>query len=266
MSSPFSSINWADIFRMEVGLGVTIVTKDGRVAYSNESARSLFGVTPAKLGTYRHLSAVFHPEFVRERMAWIEQVIEDGKPLRARHIYNGHQMVSTFYPISDGGELLRSMDATKQDDASVNANENQPAPIDESSAGDESNSDDESGGAQYVLILSRRDPLDSTEDIETVTSQYVDLGCLSALSNRELEIFILLGHGKSVPEVAKMLHRSPRTAERHKTEIGRKLGYSTLAEIARAVGHLGLTYDHLQLERFHALAKDAKGVEDETQE
>ncbi len=251
MSSPFSSINWADIFRMEVGIGVTIVTKDGHVAYSNDAARTLFGVTPSETEGYRHLSVLFHPEFVRERLAWIEQVIEEGKPLRARHIYDGQQMVSTFYPISDGGELVRSMEVGGGDTANVQQGEDAAEQVDEAKP------NDDSGGGSYALILSRRDAVDSDANIETVTSQYVDLGCLSALSNRELEIFILLGHGKSVPEVAKMLHRSPRTVERHKTEIGRKLGYSTLADIARAVGHLGLTCDHLQLERFQALVKNS---------
>ncbi|TWU23060.1 Bacterial regulatory protein, luxR family [Novipirellula galeiformis] len=250
MSSLFNAINWVDVFRMESGIGVTIVAADGRVAYSNEAARALFGVEPAKTPGQRNLSALFHPEFVRERLAWIQQVIKEGKPLRARHIYNGQQMASTFYPIQDGGDLLQQTATPTSGDEDHSDDNLREAGEDKVSA--------DAIVEHYALIISRRDADVDSQDIETVTSQYVDLGCLSALSNRELEIFVLLGHGNSVPGVAKMLHRSPRTIERHKTEIGRKLGYSTLAEIARAVGHLGLTYDHVQLERFHALAKDRK--------
>ncbi|MFG0262643.1 MAG: LuxR C-terminal-related transcriptional regulator [Novipirellula sp. JB048] len=244
MNDLFSAIDWADVFRMEAGIGVSIIATDGRVVYNNEAAGKLFGVESVEVTGQLNINALFHPEFVRERLAWIQQVVEKGKPLRAQHIYQGQQMVSTIYPIQDGGALLQQISSAIASHEAAGG------------GGDEGAGERTEPAAEHcALVISRREADIVPQDIETVTSQYVDLGCLSALSKRELEIFVLLGHGKSVPEVAKMLYRSPRTIERHKTEIGRKLGYSTLAEIARAVGHLGLTYDHVQLERFHALAK-----------
>lgn len=105
-----------------------------------------------------------------------------------------------------------------------------------------------------VLIVSRlASPDDPPANVEEVKSDLLDLGKLSSLSDRELEVMVLLGHGRSVPETARLLHRSPRTIERHKEQIGHKLGASTIAEIVKIVSKLGLTVDHLQLKRLEAL-------------
>jgi len=246
MGNLFDAIDWADIFRVEPGIGLSLLSRDGSVIYSNEAARALFGVDPPSLDhgdTPRKLSDIFHPDFVRERLAWINQVLEEGKPLRAKHIYDGQQIVSTIYPV---GEMSARQfaDSTSEEKPEIKSEATEVT--------------SESSRNHYALVISRHDQGEGSPSIDTVTSQYIDLGCLSSLSKRELQIFILLGHGNSVPEVGRMLHRSPRTIERHKTEIGRKLGYSSLAEIARSVGHLGLTYDHIQLERFKARAEEAK--------
>lgn len=113
------------------------------------------------------------------------------------------------------------------------------------------------GPNQHVLIVSRlASPDDPPANIEEVQSDLLDLGRLSTLSDRELEVLVLLGHGRSVPETARLLHRSPRTIERHKEQIGHKLGASTIAEIVKIVSRLGLSVNHLQLKRLHALKPD----------
>ncbi|TWU40374.1 Bacterial regulatory protein, luxR family [Novipirellula aureliae] len=247
MGNLFDAIDWADIFRVEPGIGLTILSKDGAVIYGNDAAYALFGIAPPSSDDGelpRKLSDIFHPEFVKERLAWINQVIVEGKPLRAKHIYDGQQIVSTIYPVGESTALQFRDSDSEESGVSTDAES-------DAVTGEE-------GVNHYALIISRHDQGQDSPSIDTVTSQYIDLGCLSSLSKRELQIFILLGHGNSVPEVGRMLHRSPRTIERHKTEIGRKLGYSSLAEIARSVGHLGLTYDHIQLERFKARADEEK--------
>ncbi len=114
-------------------------------------------------------------------------------------------------------------------------------------------------GRSHVLVVSRsatpNDPASSVEEVET---EFIDLGRLASLSNRELEVLVLLGHGRNVPETARMLYRSPRTIERHKEEIGRKLGASTIAEIVKIVNTVGLTVDHLDLKRLEALNPELK--------
>ncbi|TWU41915.1 LuxR C-terminal-related transcriptional regulator [Novipirellula artificiosorum] len=247
MVNLFDSIDWADIFRVEPGIGLAIISKEGNILYSNGAILALFGVPsrdPQTQSAPRNLGDIFHPDFARERMEWIKQVLEEGRPLRARHIYQGQQIVSTIYPV--GESMVQKFRGTVE--------QPQAAGDEPATEVDSEHPPEGTAAVHYALFISRRDGQEDSSEINTVSSQYIDLGCLSSLSKRELEIFILLGHGNSVPEVARMLHRSPRTVERHKTEIGRKLGYSSLAEIARAVGHVGLTYDHLQLERLKALA------------
>ncbi|TWU45170.1 Bacterial regulatory protein, luxR family [Novipirellula aureliae] len=79
--------------------------------------------------------------------------------------------------------------------------------------------------------------MDST--IEVVATQYIGLGTLDVLTRRELEVLVLLGHGLSVPRAAAILHRSPKTVERHKDSISKKLrlrGQAKLVGVATSVG------------------------------
>jgi DNA-binding NarL/FixJ family response regulator len=54
-----------------------------------------------------------------------------------------------------------------------------------------------------------------------------------ALTNRELEIFRLIGQGQSTSQIAEALHRSVHTIESHRTKIKEKLGVKTASELSR---------------------------------
>ena len=59
-----------------------------------------------------------------------------------------------------------------------------------------------------------------------------------ALSDREFEVFNLLVNGKSVTEIATVLHLSVKTVSTHKTRILQKMSSSSLADLVRyAVAH-----------------------------
>jgi DNA-binding NarL/FixJ family response regulator len=53
------------------------------------------------------------------------------------------------------------------------------------------------------------------------------------LSNRELEVFKLLVHGKSVTEIAESLHLSVKTISTHKTRVQQKMHMHSLAELVQ---------------------------------
>jgi DNA-binding NarL/FixJ family response regulator len=55
----------------------------------------------------------------------------------------------------------------------------------------------------------------------------------SQLSNREVQIFRLLGDGVRAREIAKQLYLSVRTIESHRVNIKQKLGIKTSAELLR---------------------------------
>ncbi len=53
------------------------------------------------------------------------------------------------------------------------------------------------------------------------------------LSDRELEILELIGKGKEVREIAKLLHLSPKTVETHRSHIKDKLDLKNSRDVAR---------------------------------
>lgn len=93
-------------------------------------------------------------------------------------------------------------------------------------------------------------------------SEYLDIEPLKSLSARELEVMVLIGHGFSVPETGKILHRSARTIEQHKANLGRKLGGSSVSNISRLVGHFGLQIEDLQLSRIQALRREFRTTDE----
>jgi DNA-binding NarL/FixJ family response regulator len=54
---------------------------------------------------------------------------------------------------------------------------------------------------------------------------------LECLSNRELQVFELIGHGKATREIANDLHVSVKTVETHRARIKEKLQLKTAAEL-----------------------------------
>ena len=53
------------------------------------------------------------------------------------------------------------------------------------------------------------------------------------LSDRELEILELIGKGKEVRQIAKLLHLSPKTVETHRAHIKEKLNLQNARQVAR---------------------------------
>jgi two-component system, NarL family, invasion response regulator UvrY len=60
------------------------------------------------------------------------------------------------------------------------------------------------------------------------------------LSDREFEIFRLLGSGRSVSEIARVLNLSVKTVSTHRTHILTKTGFATNAAIVEYVTRTGL--------------------------
>ena len=63
---------------------------------------------------------------------------------------------------------------------------------------------------------------------------------VDVLSAREFEVFMLLAQGKTVVDIAKVLHLSPRTVGTHLYNIKQKLNASNSAEIALIAMRAGL--------------------------
>ena len=53
------------------------------------------------------------------------------------------------------------------------------------------------------------------------------------LTDRELEVFQLIGEGRDMHEIARQLHLSKKTIETHRTNIKEKLGVASAREVVR---------------------------------
>ena len=197
------------------GVGVSITDAEGNLVFVNDTTQALFSES-TQIAYEGKTIADFHPpEFVVERLAMIQRVLKEGKPLAIRHIYHGRRIESTIWPIRDHSPPFNR-----------------------------------------VIVVSREAPheLDAPslgpDIIETATTNYIDLGPLDILSKRELEVLVLLGNGLSVPRAAALLHRSPKTIERHKASIGKKLQLKGQAEMVAIVTSVGLEISDAKLKRY----------------
>jgi DNA-binding NarL/FixJ family response regulator len=66
-----------------------------------------------------------------------------------------------------------------------------------------------------------------------VAGQALEHDPIQTLSNRELQIFELIGQGQSTKEIAGRLHLSPKTVESHREKIKSKLSVGKSAELNR---------------------------------
>jgi DNA-binding CsgD family transcriptional regulator len=68
-----------------------------------------------------------------------------------------------------------------------------------------------------------------------------ELGDLQVLTPRELEVFYFLAAGMTVAEIGELMHRSPKTVERHLESLHRKMNFKNRAELVRSAVERGLT-------------------------
>lgn len=126
---------------------------------------------------------------------------------------------------------------------------------------------DEGGDSGRVLVTLQRgfpEP-GAGANVEIQRANYIDLGPLSVLSDRELEVLALMGQGLRVKAIAAQLFRSPKTIESHLYSIFRKTRTKDRAELMRIARQAGLSMDVVHQPRVDATpgddkASDARGL------
>jgi DNA-binding CsgD family transcriptional regulator len=189
--------------------GVLVLSAHGEVCYVNAKAVEIFrgkdsGQPSAYVG--RNVRDFYPAAIVQERMAVLAEVDRTGRPLMMRTIWRGRQVLSWIHPL----------DPTRTEEVRCR-----------------------------YLVISRHATAEEEEEVvrdggvRLVESEFVHLGELDELTPRELEVLALIGQGLSIKEIADILHRAPKTVERHREAIGKKLNASNrvlVAEIARRAG------------------------------
>lgn len=203
--------HWLSVFASVPGVGVAIVSDDLRLEYANAAAARLYSTQPADEIRGKHLSELFPPPWMEEREPIFRRILAGGRPVVVRSILRGKQIESTAIPLSR-----------------------------------------EDGQAARVLVVTIEGQTPEhflPEGMEVVESRVVDLGNLAALTPRELEVLALIGQGQSAKEIAAILNCSPRTVERHRDSIGKKLDKDDRVKLAIVARTAGLELRDAQLNR-----------------
>ena len=213
MTTAVDSLRLAQAFELDPNVSAILLEADSTLVYVNRAARSIYSAQgePEVDRTGQKLHDFLPADWVEERLGWFRKALSSERPIVVQHLYRGQLLSVTIYPLFDKSCVWR------------------------------------------ILAISRRTTAAESDipsgEYDREETKFVELGALAALTPRELEIFVLLGTGISAPEAAARLHRSPKTIERHKSAIGRKLGASTMASIATLAAKSGIQERHLALQR-----------------
>lgn len=194
----------------------------GRVLFANPvgsaGLRSADGSTP--IGKLLHELAPI--EWANERHEFLNLAIKRQRPLYVLETLVGSSLCSTILPIKLTDEYEFNGIAADKD------------------------------GNHWILVMAIESATPLTiewmrqkyaaEDI--IDAQVVDLGPLSVLSPRELEVAALMGEGLRQKQIAELLHRSVSTIDRHRERIGEKLGITDRVQLISLAREAALTVEH----------------------
>ena len=198
------------LFAEDPGTGFSLVNGEGIVTFTNARSAYLFLRGTPEQAIGRSLSEIFESPWAEERMRILARIKETGTPVILRHIRHGTQIQST----------IRLLTEPDEDDATF----------------------------LVLTVEGEHEPADP-EQFEIIESKLVHLGPLGLLTRREIEVLALVGHGLSTAEMARALHRSPRTIERHCDSIRGKLQGATRVQMADFARRAGLRIEDSERER-----------------
>ncbi|HZW08868.1 MAG TPA: LuxR C-terminal-related transcriptional regulator [Phycisphaerales bacterium] len=205
------------------GIGLGIVTVGGLILYHNaEAARLHFGDAGMNV-VGRRIDELYPPEWVEGRLAAYRRVVESGRTMLMRSLHRGVHIETTLRPIAS-----------------------------------------EEGEEPTILLILRpgRTPDDAIPaQTEVLEHDAVSLGPLGVLTPRELEVLALIGRGQSAREIGTILGCSPRTVERHRDAIGKKLRKSDRVELALIAHAAGLELRDARRKRIEPLVGPGRMAE-----
>lgn len=198
------------LFRTEPGVGFAVCDQHGKILFVNERSAELFIRAPAERAIGKTLEDLFGKPWADERIELFKRTRLTGRPVISRHIIHGVQLQSTIRVLCEH--------------------------------------DDDNPCFSIMTTTGESDP-PNPEQFDIVESKLANLGPLDALTRRELEVLALIGHGMTSPQIATVLHRSPRTIEQHCESIRTKLKAANRQHIADFAKRACLKPDDANLER-----------------
>ncbi len=184
------------------GCAAVALDSSMRILWCNEEFARVHGCTTAQAAGSDLASKIPAP-MARERETLVRPALEEGKPVAFVQLDRGIRWLTRVWPLDP----------------------------------------DAFGKPGVFMALKqgtvRRDPNAPASSLPL--AKVGDLGELDALTPRELEVFYHLAAGMTVAEIGDLLHRSPKTVERHLESLHRKMHFKNRAELVREAVERGVT-------------------------
>lgn len=202
-----SGDEYLETFSATPGLALLLATPDGTILFVNETFAKIFGGGTPDEHTGRNFTDLYPREWADEKIALLRRVASEDERLLVRCIWEGKVLEAQYQRITghDGHDAH----------------------------------DDE----EPRILVTAHEGVTGAEllpaGIEIVRCDTSNFGPLKVLSPRELEVLALIGQGKPTKEIGEILGCSPRTVERHRDTLGKKLNKRdrvSLALVAQAAG------------------------------
>jgi DNA-binding CsgD family transcriptional regulator len=198
---------WWEAFAQYVGSSVVVTNSAGRFLFANRAAQQFLNHKQGDL-VGRTWHDVLPTDVADERLAYARCVLETKRPVALIGMVKGTCRRAVFHPIDSDDPVAETLIVI----------------------------------CHPLTALDRPPDLDRSNGAQVVIAQSNDLGSLSVLTERELEVLAHLGEGLSTAEIAKRLYRSAKTVEWHRRSLGVKLGAANRVQLARIAIRAGLSH------------------------
>ncbi len=178
-----------------------LLTPDGLVIYANQTAVNGLGTETPDSIRGKSIYAFAPDLWGEERQRYLRQAIDEQRPLILLEIISGYRLCTHIKPIS----------------IEVEGQQEQVLLV----------------TAELIIAANFYWLLDHAQEHNVHIANCIDLGCLNALSDRELEVLALIGQGYRQRDIAQTLNRSISTLNRHRESIGMKLKIADRAQLVR---------------------------------
>ena len=217
-----------EAFSATPGLGLLLATPDGTFLFVNETFARIFGGGSAEEHRGRNFTDLYPREWADEKVALLRRVAYEDERLLVRCIWEGRVLEAQF-------QRITGLDALDAHDAHGDQGPRILVTVHEGVTGDE--------------LL--------PEGLEIVRCDTSNFGPLKVLSPRELEVLALIGQGKHTKEIGEILGCSPRTVERHRDTLGKKLNKKDRVSLALVAQAAGLELSDAHVKHVEPLPKPA---------
>ncbi len=188
----------------DAGVGYAIMLPDGKIMETNETFSRLYAGRLPEMVIGKRLNEILPRQAGEERMAFCRSVHEHVAPVIVHELWHGTRLLV----------VIRHLDEFE---------------------------DYPPGSVMYTVRHADALPGGAAQPSGTVVcAKHTDMGPLSQLSRRELEVLAYIGEGLTNHEIAKRIYRSDKTVEWHRSQLGAKLNAPTRVDLARIAHRAGL--------------------------